>query len=326
MKQLIVFGLIFGISLCALASFLQDSSPEVTEVEQVAPTEESRPPEPVAETTVTEPNPALVDGRPVAVRVNGQPIFLDDYERQVAQFEQSLVAGGVDLNSEAGQRQRQQLRSQLLEGLIEQTIIEQEAASLGITISEDQIETKAQESAGTAADQEHFEQWLAANEMSYGDFKETLRAQLIAGQLFEKITADIPDSAEQIRLRHILVAEEDEARQLIEQLKNGADFATLAAEHSLDEESRMAGGALGWFPQGAGVVPIEVERMAFSLQPREVSGPIPTALGFHIIQVEERQAARPLKTELLQTLKERAFTEWLAEKKATDQIEIFVTP
>ncbi len=117
---------------------------------------------------------------------------------------------------------------------------------------------------------------------------------------------------EQVRARHILLqapeqaapGSEDEkaaaaARAKIEalhkRLVDGADFATLARENSEDSVSAANGGELGWFGRGQ-MVP-EFDKAAFELKPGEISAPIKTSYGYHILQVEEHKAAgiRPLE-------------------------------
>ncbi len=107
---------------------------------------------------------------------------------------------------------------------------------------------------------------------------------------------------EQVRARHILLsldpnASEEEktvvqavASALLEQIRDGADFATLAQEHSDDTPTGAKGGDLGYFGRGTMVKPFE--DAAFSLDIGEVSEPVETQLGFHIIQLEDRQPAQ----------------------------------
>lgn len=106
---------------------------------------------------------------------------------------------------------------------------------------------------------------------------------------------------EQVRVRHILIkvapnadaktdaAAKQKAEDILNQLHNGADFATLAKKYSDDPGSKPMGGELGFLQRGA-TVP-EFDKMAFSLQPGQTSGVIKTQFGYHILQVEEKQAA-----------------------------------
>jgi peptidyl-prolyl cis-trans isomerase D len=106
---------------------------------------------------------------------------------------------------------------------------------------------------------------------------------------------------ERVRARHILISAGDEATEeeraearskaesLLERARAGEDFAALAEEHSDDPGSRSRGGDLDWFPRGQMVPPFE--QAAFSLEAGEISDVVETPFGFHVIRVEEHQAA-----------------------------------
>lgn len=95
---------------------------------------------------------------------------------------------------------------------------------------------------------------------------------------------------------HILVATEDEAKKIREQLDGGADFAELARQHSTDG-SAQGGGALGWFGSGQMVKPFEDAVVA--LQAGQIGGPIQTQFGWHLVKlVETRVAAAPSLAEV----------------------------
>ncbi len=90
----------------------------------------------------------------------------------------------------------------------------------------------------------------------------------------------------EVRARHILVKTEDEALEIVKQLKRGGDFATLAKERSTGP-SGAKGGDLGFFARGA-MVP-EFDEVAFELADGEVSAPVRTRFGWHVIEVVERR-------------------------------------
>lgn len=94
----------------------------------------------------------------------------------------------------------------------------------------------------------------------------------------------------EVRARHILVKSEQEAKDLVKQLKGGADFNELAKKSS-DGPSAQTGGDLGYFSRGQMVKPFE--DAAFSLQPGQISDPIQTEFGWHVIKVEDKRN-RPL--------------------------------
>jgi hypothetical protein len=145
--------------------------------------------------TITEEHeaePGLV------ARVNNQPIFLEAYEKQVIRFEQTLTAQGIELASQSGQAILVQVRQQVLETLVDQLIIEQQAAKLNVIVMEQTVEAEAQIIA-QAQSQAQFEAWLAANNLSFEEFKETLRSQLIANQVFETVTSSVFETTEKER-------------------------------------------------------------------------------------------------------------------------------
>lgn len=96
-----------------------------------------------------------------------------------------------------------------------------------------------------------------------------------------------------VRASHILVKTEEEAKKISEQIKKGGDFAKLAREKSIDTGSARNGGDLGTFSRGQ-MVP-EFEKVAFSLKVKEVSGPVKSQFGYHIIKVTERKEGTPVE-------------------------------
>ncbi|MEM6848439.1 MAG: peptidylprolyl isomerase, partial [Pseudomonadota bacterium] len=94
----------------------------------------------------------------------------------------------------------------------------------------------------------------------------------------------------EVSARHILVADEDLAKDLIAQLNDGGDFAALAEEHSMDPGSKARGGSLGFFGQGQMVKPFE--DAAFALEPGQVTPePVQSQFGFHVIQVDDTRVS-----------------------------------
>jgi len=135
---------------------------------------------------------------------------------------------------------------------------------------------------------------------------EDLKKQVIAEALvrIELLKADVTDKEvsayysahpeefgepEQVKVKHILVKDESLALTISEKLKKGEDFAKLAKEYSIDPGSKDNGGDLGFFSRGQ-MVP-EFEEAAFSLKKGEISSPVKTNYGYHILKMEEKKAA-----------------------------------
>ncbi len=109
------------------------------------------------------------------------------------------------------------------------------------------------------------------------------------------------------------------AQEIRQRLLDGEDFATLAALYSSDTSNSLTGGDLGWFGRGA-MVP-EFDGAAFSLAVNEISEPIKTQFGYHILEVVERDDARPKDENQLQQEQFTAFQTWLQEQKNNIEIE-----
>lgn len=124
---------------------------------------------------------------------------------------------------------------------------------------------------------------------------------------------------EQVHLRHILVASEQEARQILAQIKTNDDFVRLAKLHSIDMGTRESGGDLGFYPRG--VLSPEIDRVAFNIVVGQISDVIQTSFGYHIIQVLERDPAREVTEEMMLALRQEAFMSWLEAERARAQIE-----
>ncbi len=163
---------------------------------------------------------------------------------------------------------------------------------------------------------------LAKNEqMSEPDFKKIVETSLLRQKLQTAIGAEVPTSEEQVHARHILVSTYTETLQIEDQLNKGADFAKLAEQYSTDTGSKTQGGDLGWFPRG--VMVKEFEDAAFSLGINQISQPITTSFGIHIIQVLGHEANRPLDPTTLQQKQTNAFNDWLQQARLTAKISQF---
>jgi peptidyl-prolyl cis-trans isomerase C len=135
---------------------------------------------------------------------------------------------------------------------------------------------------------------------------------------------------EEVRARHILVENEDEAKAIIAQLRGGADFATIAREKSKDPGGAANGGDLGFFAK-AQMVP-EFAEAAFGMQAGQLSeAPVKTQFGWHIIKVEERRQ-RPIPSfeqvrgQIEDFLTRRVQADLVQRLRSEAQVERFVQP
>ena len=145
--------------------------------------------------------------------------------------------------------------------------------------------------------------------------------------LYQQVTKEMAGEQE-IHARHILVASEDDAKAVFEQLRKGADFAALAKEKSKDPSS-SEGGDLGYFTRDR-MVP-EFADAAFKLQVGQISDPVKTEFGWHIIKLEDKRT-RPIpefdkvKDQLENMVARKALSEQVTKMRNEAKIEQLEAP
>ena len=118
--------------------------------------------------------------------------------------------------------------------------------------------------------------------VSEGTYRQIIKYYLLQNKLKNTYEID-PEKSEQVWARHILLQNEVDAAIVIDRIKDGEDWAAVASEKSLDTGTKDNGGDLGWFARGMMVAPFE--EAAYSLGIGEISSPVQTDFGWHVIQV-----------------------------------------
>lgn len=162
--------------------------------------------------------------------------------------------------------------------------------------------------------------------LSQADYDRLVAAPALARQkVTDALAAEIGQSAPQVRAAHLLVpsqAEAEAARQRI--VAGGEDFGTVAGEVSTDSASAANGGELGWFVQEE-MVPSFADA-AFALQPGEISQPVQSQYGWHVIKVEESDPDRPLTDAQINRLRQAVTDRWLEQERAAISISSSLPP
>lgn len=228
-----------------------------------------------------------------------------------------------------------------LDALIDEKIVDLEIKKEKITVSDDEIDKEIDNFKEEAGGEEAFNAALENNDISEDDFKKDVVQYLSIRKLMEPLVEvtdeeiegyfeenkETFDTQEQVDARHILVEDEDLANDLYKQLKDGADFAELAQEHSTDG-SAASGGDLGFFSRGQ-MVP-EFEEKAFSLEVGEISEPVKSEFGYHIIETLDKQEekaaaledhAEGIKENLFESKMQTEYVAWLEEKREAYDIK-----
>jgi len=215
----------------------------------------------------------------------------------------------------------------VLEELISQKLIDQEAAKQGITVSEAEIQKQVDQFvAEQFPSREVFLMTLQQYQLTENDFRDSMRLDLLTKKLLAgkvQVTEDEVkqyyethqdefNQKEMVRASHILVATEQEAQAVLKNLKEGADFSKLAQEKSIDNSTADKGGDLGFFERGK-MVP-EFEKVAFSLPVDATSEPVKSSFGYHVIRVQEKRPAKQftfaeVKTQVEEKVKESKISE-----------------
>ncbi len=146
-----------------------------------------------------------------------------------------------------------------------------------------------------------------------------VKISVIRQEVRDVVTADVERTQEQVWVRHILVEDEETALAITGKLANGEDFAALAAEYSTDESNKDSGGDLGWFARGR-MVPA-FDEAAFALNLGEISDPVQTDFGWHILESLGKDDL-VLDPASYDQLKNEVFTDWLDEKRTEYQPEV----
>ena len=199
---------------------------------------------------------------------------------------------------------KKQSGNQMLAGLLREELIRQGAKQSNITVTDEDVQSELDRLADQFGSTVGLEQVLSQYGMSLDD----LRGQIKSTLLLEGIAAkdvtveeeelrtyyeenkDKYTEPEQVKARHILVEDEETAKSILKKLETGEDFAEIAKEESADSGSKDKGGDLGFFERG--VMDASFEEAAFSLGIGEISAPVKTMFGYHIIRVEDKKPER----------------------------------
>jgi foldase protein PrsA len=263
-------------------------------------------------------------GEPLAALVNGQGISLQAYERELAQLLGALAAAGEDLESEAFRAQLPAIRSQVLDLLIDNVLVQQAAVEAGITVTDDEVQERVAEVVEQGGGLTAFEAWLEETGQSWEEFGRDMCQDILHQKMLDHVTVEISSTLDIVWARQIVVGTSDEAVAVLTRLASGESFEDVAREVSLDEATRDQGGDLGWVPRGLDWLPMEVEEAAFAGRPGQVQGPLEVDGVFVIVQTVEVRVGYALDPETWEAVRATTFQLWLQERREASEIVILV--
>ncbi|MEW6375486.1 MAG: peptidyl-prolyl cis-trans isomerase [Thermodesulfobacteriota bacterium] len=273
----------------------------------------------------------------IVAQVNEEQITVDEFDREFKELilEPGKEAKGTNLG---------ELKQAYLDQVIERKILVQEARRLGIKVSQEELNQAIFEIKKDYPG-EGFGEKLGLKGMTLEEWKVRLEEKLLAekmirstlhyrGEIDEKEALQYYEThrssfqlSQKVRARQIVVAEGEEAIQILKRLKKGERFEKMAMEKSLGPE-KVNGGDLGYFSQGER--PAEFDHL-FNMEVGTISEVIKSPYGYHIFKLEEKMEAREIpfeeaKSGILQDLRkkkgEEEYQRWLKGLKGKAKVKV----
>lgn len=245
--------------------------------------------------------------------VNGEKISKDAYKEEMSFYGAMLAS-------------RQNLKNSIVQMMVQDKLIADDIKANKIEISDKEVNESFLNSVKQFGGQEQFDKMLDDYNMDVEKFKETVRKDLMYQKHKEWFEKENPVTDEEIKkyyednkdqfakrdASHILVEDEKTANEIKEKLDNGEDFADLAKEYSKDTANAANGGNLGTFSRGQMVK--EFEDAAFKLKEGEISEPIKTQFGYHIIKINKvADSVEDNKEAITKALNDKKYADYIKE-------------
>jgi foldase protein PrsA len=283
--------------------------------------------------------------------VGDKTVTKEEFDKLIEQQKKSAEAQKQDF-PEPGTAEYEALKATVVKGLVEQKEWELEGEAMGVEVTDQEIETELDKLKQQyfKGDEQKYSAELAKQGLTDEDVRNELRTRVLTNKIFEAVTKKVIVSDADIKayyeknptqyqqpasreVRHILVKTEALAQKLHDQIQGGADFAKLAQKYTQDQASKADGGKFTAF-KGRTVEPFD--EFVFSAKTGELSDPIKTEFGWHIIEVLSAvkpasttpldQVKDSIKTTVLQTKQNAAMKAWIAALPAKYADEVAYAP
>ena len=277
----------------------------------------------------------------LVAKVNGEKIteeeFNSDFQVFKKLYERQLGEEALTQVGEDGKTLEQAIQESIVEKLIMEKLVAKETDKMNITVTDEELKDEMEQYITNMGGKEKFEEFLTNNEITEEFLKENLRKDLLVSKHKEaflnktEVTEDeakkyFEDNKEDltvVRISHILVQTEEDGKEVLKRLKSGEDFASVAAQLSIDTVSAERGGELGYFAKGS--MPEGFQETAFSLKKGETSDLVKTELGYHVIYLQDRKDTYDsLKEDVIGLLKEDSYLTMAQELRDKANVEIYL--
>ena len=205
-------------------------------------------------------------------------------------------------------------------GTLEQEILLRQRApvDLGLSPTPDDVEGEIASRLSVSRDdaaafQAAYQADRKARDLSDKEYRQMIEASLLSRWVSDGFVRAAPEAADQVRMRQIQVGAQEDADKVLERLNAGEDFATVAKEMSSDTATKDAGGEKGWVAMEE--LDPSYAAKVFALEVGQRSEPLEGTGGFLIVEVEEKQAGRPLETAQRSAIGSHYYSLWLAEQR-----------
>jgi parvulin-like peptidyl-prolyl isomerase len=236
---------------------------------------------------------------PLAAEVNQEGIPLAVYQAELARYQAGV---GEEITAE--------VEARVLDNLIDESLLAQAARENGYQVSEALLDERINQ----LGDQQSLANWMSENGYQEAGFRQALKQAIAAAWMRDRIVAEVEETAGQIHARQILLDNLEEAQQVLDSLNNGEDFASLASQYD-----PLNQGDLGWFPPGY-LTDSRLDEALASLEPGQTTEIIATVVGYHILQVIERDENHPLTPDARRALQSSALQAWLEKRRSQSEI------
>lgn len=281
----------------------------------------------------------------ILANVNGTDITESQFNQRF-----NIIAGQYDFdpNNAEHMAYQEELKTQILNSIIDEAVLLEEAAKKGLTVEAQEIDDEIAMYKSSFSSQEEFTKYLSDYlKLNEEEFKTILQNDLLVSKLYAEVTGEINSTTsspkeyfennkdlfvkgEEVSATHILVEKEDEAKKIIEEINGGADMNQLAADKSIDPTAKDNKGELGYFAKGR-MVP-EFENVVFAMEVGELyPEPVKSQFGYHVIRLNDKiegedisfsDVEEEIKFYLIEEERNKAFSDYIDELRSAATIEM----